>query len=241
MEVVTVTPQRVSKRVPRTPGGTPAAIGGAVLAAALLGGCGAAADHAQQLPRQAALPEATTEQPPVAPAPEASPAPAPPAENSTAEDSGTTSAARPATRDASPRVERCHTSMLSGSLTRAEPGAGQRYAELVLTNRSGQTCTLYGYGGLQLVGADGTPLPTNTERTPNPGPQLVRLDPGDAASATLHWTAMPHQGEPAEGPCQPRPSSVQVIPPDETDALSVPWDEGPVCGWGAIDNSAYHS
>lgn len=237
-----MTPQRVSRRIPRIAGGTPAAIGGAVLAAALLGGCGSAADQAQQLPQQAAAPEFFTQRAPIPatpPAPEASPAPAPAAE-SAAEESGTT--AEPAApRSEAPTSTRCHTSMLAGNLQRAEPGAGQRYAELALTNRSDLTCTLYGYGGIQLIGEDGTPLPTKTDRSPNPGPQLVRLAPGESATATLHWTAMPHEGEPTDGPCQPRPASAQIIPPDETDALTIPWNEGPVCGFGAIDNSAYHS
>jgi hypothetical protein len=145
---------------------------------------------------------------------------------------------------ASPRgeqqVERCHTSMLSGSVQPGDPGAGQRYAELSLRNTSRQTCTLYGYGGLQLIGRDGKPVPTKLTRQPNPGPAIVRLAPGEAATATLHWTAVAHEGEPQTGPCQPEPAEAQVIPPDETDPLSVRWGMGSVCGFGAIDGTAYH-
>lgn len=137
-------------------------------------------------------------------------------------------------------VERCHTSMLTGSLQEPEAGAGQRYAQLVLRNSSNETCTIYGYGGLQLVDEAGRPLPTKMERTPNPGPSLITLDPGETASATLHWTAVPHEGEPTDAPCQPTPARAQVIPPDETDPLTITWNAGPVCGFGSIDNSAYH-
>ncbi|MFC7341300.1 DUF4232 domain-containing protein [Saccharopolyspora griseoalba] len=135
---------------------------------------------------------------------------------------------------------RCHTSMLSGSMGRVEAGAGQRYAELILTNRSGEPCTIYGYGGLQLVDAAGRPLPTELTRSPNPGPSPIELAPGQAASATLHWTANPHEGEPTDGPCQPTPATAQVIPPDETDWVPVNWTGGPVCGWGDVEASAYH-
>lgn len=135
---------------------------------------------------------------------------------------------------------RCHTSMLGGSMGRVEPGAGQRYAELILTNTSGTACRLYGYGGLQLVDAAGNPLPTELTRSPNPGPALIELSPGEAASATLHWTAVPHEGEPTDGPCQPTPAAAQITPPDETDWLAVSWTGGPVCGGGDIEGSAYH-
>lgn len=137
-------------------------------------------------------------------------------------------------------VERCHTSMLSGSVQRGDPGAGQRYAELVLTNDSAETCTLYGYGGLQLIDSNGAPLNTELTRAPSPGPAMIELNPGESAHKTLHWTAIPHQGEPTDGPCQPVPAGARVIPPDETDPLSINWAFGPVCGFGAIEGSAYY-
>lgn len=137
-----------------------------------------------------------------------------------------------------PRDPRCHTSQLTGSMSPVEAGAGQRYADLSLTNSSDQFCTLYGYGGMQLVDAAGTPLPTNVTRTPNPGPALIDLPPGASAAATLHWTAVPHEGE--GDPCQPAPASLQVIPPDETEPLPVTWTGDVVCGGGAIGESAYH-
>lgn len=137
--------------------------------------------------------------------------------------------------------ERCHTSMLAGSLQRGDVGAGQRYAELVLQNTSATSCTLYGYGGLQLIGENGQPLPTNLERVPNPGPQMLMLEPGDSAASTLHWRVVGDDSEPTNGPCQPTPASAQVIPPDETDPLTVDWTmAGPVCQHGRISGTAYH-
>ncbi|WP_406692895.1 DUF4232 domain-containing protein [Saccharopolyspora sp. ID03-671] len=137
-----------------------------------------------------------------------------------------------------PRDPRCHTSQLSGSMSRVEAGAGQRYADLTLTNSSGSYCTLYGYGGMQLVDDAGNPLPTEVTRTANPGPTLIGLDPGESASATLHWSAVPHGDE--GYPCQPTATGLEVIPPDETDWLPVPWTGDAVCGGGSLDETAYH-
>lgn len=205
------------------------------LGAALLGGCGS-------LTNQAQVPQASEAPLPTVPLPSASQAqdPSAAADPSPAAES---SPAAPGQAAAEPRtqVERCHTSMLSGTAKHGEAGAGQRYAELTLTNTSGETCTVYGYGGMQLLGADDAELPTQMERSPNPGPQVVRLAPGQSASSTLHWTAVPHEGESEQGPCQPKPVSALVTPPDERDPLTVSWDLGPVCGFGAIENSAYHS
>ena len=140
----------------------------------------------------------------------------------------------------SPRPDRCHTSQLDGSLTSTDHGAGQRYADLSLRNHSGETCVIYGYGGLELTGAHGQPLPTDLQRTSEPGPEMVRLAPGDAATTSLRWSVVPHGDEPVDGPCQPTPATARVTPPDETDSLPVTWNLGFVCGAGSIEGSAYH-
>lgn len=137
------------------------------------------------------------------------------------------------------QVGRCHTSMLSGALHPSGAGAGQRYAELTLTNTSGETCNLYGYGGLELVGEHGQVLPTQMERTGDPQPRLITLAPDESASSTLHWTVVPTGDEPVDGPCAPNPTHANVTPPDETDSLVVSWSAGPVCGHGEIDAGAY--
>jgi hypothetical protein len=137
-----------------------------------------------------------------------------------------------------PRDPRCHTSQLTGSMSPVEAGAGQRYADVSLTNTSDQFCTIYGYGGVQLVDGAGNPLPTNVARTADPGSALIGLSPGQSAAATLHWSAVPHGDE--GDPCQPTPTGLQVIPPDETDPLPVEWTGDVVCGAGAIEETAYH-
>ncbi|MGP4021068.1 DUF4232 domain-containing protein [Saccharopolyspora sp. 5N708] len=207
---------------------------GALLIAGLMTGCGQPGGQSGQV---------ITTPPPIGqPAPPAGGSdarPVPPTLD-TGDQTNQTPPEPPAAAPEPNEVGRCHTSMLSGSLGQPDAGAGQRYADLVLRNSSNETCTLYGYGGVQLIDQSGQPLPTTMQRTPNPGPSLITLDPGETARAVLHWTAVPHEGEPTDGPCQPTPVRAEVIPPDETDPLSITWNSGPVCGFGAIDNSAYH-
>ncbi|MDA3625947.1 DUF4232 domain-containing protein [Saccharopolyspora sp. WRP15-2] len=217
---------------------------GALLAAGLMAACSQAPQtgkvvaapiaHPQPQPPAAAMNLQQPAETPQAPQAE-SPQPSP-----TASDPTTAQAPPKKQEPQGAKSTRCHTSMLNGSLQNADAGAGQRYAELTLTNNSGETCTLYGYGGMQLVDSSGRALPTNAERTPNPGPSMITLAPGASASATLHWTVVPTGDEPTDGQCQPTPARLQVIPPDETDALPVAWNSGPVCGGGTIDGSAYH-
>lgn len=138
------------------------------------------------------------------------------------------------------KAARCAPSMLSGRLVAGSPGAGQRYATLIVTNSSHANCTLYGYSGLQLTDSDGKPLPTQLVRAANPAPRLVVLATGKSASADLHWGVVPGSGEPDTGPCEPTPTSIAVIPPDEYSPFSAPWNFGPVCQGGRIEVSAYH-
>jgi hypothetical protein len=138
------------------------------------------------------------------------------------------------------RTDRCHTSELTGSLAPDGAAAGQRYATLVLRNTGGRSCTVHGFGGLGLAGADGRALPTNQVRSGGPA-ATVLLAPGGAVRSQLHWSTVNGPGEPSSGPCQPTPATVRVIPPDETDALSVPWNLGPVCSAGTIEQHPYAS
>jgi hypothetical protein len=136
-------------------------------------------------------------------------------------------------------TDRCHTSELTGSLTGADAGAGQRYLTLVLRNTGGETCTIDGYGGVGLVDARGAALPTDQIRVASPAPALLTLRPGASASSVLHWTVVPGSGDAQTGDCQPTAATLRVIPPDETDALSIAWTGGPVCQGGTLQQQAY--
>jgi hypothetical protein len=153
--------------------------------------------------------------------------------------SSTTGPSATTSTPATPTGTRCHTPDLTGALSEMDAAAGHRYARLVLTNVSGRTCTVYGYGGLQLATASRQPLPTIQRRDPTHPPKLVRLAPGGKASTVLSWGAVPSGSEPVTGPCEPLPSLLLVIPPDETSQLAVPWRFGPVCQRGEITQWAY--
>lgn len=128
---------------------------------------------------------------------------------------------------------RCHTSELSASLSSGEPGAGQRYATLSLTNTSGRTCTVFGYGGLQPLDAAKKQLPITLTRDTGRPVTLIRLAPGASVGRTIHWGAVP----PGSQPC-PTPAYASIIPPDETSPLVIGWSLGPVCG-GKMDGWPY--
>jgi hypothetical protein len=119
-----------------------------------------------------------------------------------------------------------------------DAAAGNRYATLILTNRSDEVCRTYGYVGLQLTGSGGDDLPTRVIREASPAPHRVVLRPGESAFTRIHWTVVPGASEPAAVPCAPRPSRLLVIPPDERSQLAAEWPGGPVCERGRIDTTA---
>jgi hypothetical protein len=133
---------------------------------------------------------------------------------------------------------RCHTGDLSAAVRGLDPGAGQRHAVLVLTNRSGHACGAYGYVGMQLVDGAGAPVPTNIVRASPPSPAALTLAPGASAYTVLHWTVVSGPGDSQTGPCEPAPAAARVTPPDETSQVSVPWTLGFVCLQGRIDLGA---
>lgn len=133
-----------------------------------------------------------------------------------------------------PATDRCHTSELIATIGAGDAAAGNRYATLSLRNKSGRTCTIYGYGGLQPLDATGKQLPVTLKRDASAGgPRLVRLSPGSAIGRTIHWGAVPT----GDAKC-PTATSATVIPPDETDPLTVRYDFGEVCG-STIDGTPY--
>ena len=137
--------------------------------------------------------------------------------------------------------QRCSAAGLAAVVEATEAGAGNRYGKLVVTNSGGQACTLTGYSGLQLLDSAGNPVPTNLQRTPDPGPAPVKLEPGAAAAANLRWTVVPTGDEPVDRPCQAEAVRAAAIPPDETEPVQLSWGLGPVCGGGKIEISAFYA
>jgi Protein of unknown function (DUF4232) len=129
--------------------------------------------------------------------------------------------------------------MLTGNVEAMEAAAGNRYVTLVVRNKSKQTCSLYGFGGLELASDTKAPIPTNATRTLDPAPTLVTLEPGDEAGKILHWSVVATGDEPAGGPCQPLAAWINVMPPDKTVPFMIEYAFGAVCDHGKIDTSAY--
>jgi hypothetical protein len=140
----------------------------------------------------------------------------------------------PTTPESTPVDTRCHTSELSASFSEGDAAAGNRYSTLTLTNKAGRTCTVYGYGGLQPLDTAKKELPVTLARNgAQGGPELVTLAPGKGVSRTIHWTAVPT----GSATC-PTGSYAEIIPPDETDPLVVPFAFGEICG-GTMDGTPF--
>jgi hypothetical protein len=122
---------------------------------------------------------------------------------------------------------RCHTSELKASVGANNPGAGQENVPIVLTNRSGRTCTVYGFPGAEFVNSKGQAVAPDPERASGSERKVISLAPGKSAWAGLSF------GNPAiTGATTTTPAALLITPPDETAALKVPWTGGPVSNTG---------
>lgn len=134
-----------------------------------------------------------------------------------------TTAARPAWAD---------TSSLSVRIHALDPGAGQRYASVVLTNKTHKTVRTQGYVGLQLLNSHGKNVTTHVVRDSGHTP-LITLKPGQSVHTTLHWTVVGAKGEPTKA--EKNPTRVEVTPPDSRHHLTTAWKLGDVLQKGRID------
>jgi hypothetical protein len=137
-------------------------------------------------------------------------------------------------------MARCTAGVLRGAVIEEGAAAGSRFGRLIVIN-IGEECTLFGFSGLQLVDANGTVLPTQAVWDLEPGPSLVTLPNRGIAVANLQWGVVTGVGDAQDGPCQPDPSALKLIPPDEAQQFEVPWSFGPVCQQGRIQISAYYA
>jgi len=133
----------------------------------------------------------------------------------------------------------CTADVLTGTIQPQNGSAGNRVAVLVVTNKSDKTCTLWGYGGVELMDTAKNTIPTVADRNLDPKPALVTLAPGFTAAKNLHWGVLPIGDEPTDGPCQAASTGIRVLPPDETARFEVAFEFGSVCDHGRIETSAY--
>lgn len=116
-------------------------------------------------------------------------------------------------------ADRCHTSQLAATrVGNAGVATGNVYQQFALTNRSGDSCWLYGYVGLLLEDSGARPLPTQVERgfAPRLSPRQFTLPPGVGAPFWLHWSDIPS----GAAAC-PEAAILLVTPPNETAQLTV--------------------
>jgi hypothetical protein len=114
----------------------------------------------------------------------------------------------------------CATRSLGAKTGISQGAAGSTYVQIVFTNISGTTCTLYGYPGVSFAG--GSPVSqiglaaTEDPATPR---QQVTLAPGAVASALLRIVAA--QNFPAARCHLVRATYLQVYPPNQTTPIFV--------------------
>lgn len=114
----------------------------------------------------------------------------------------------------------CATSQLSAEITNEQGAAGSRLVDIVLTNTSGEECTLTGFPGVSAVtGNDGTQLGPAALRETGTEAATVTLAPGAQARAGLKITNV---GLLDAAACQPQDADgLRIYPPENTDSLYV--------------------
>ena len=114
----------------------------------------------------------------------------------------------------------CATSQLSAEITNEQGAAGSRLVDIVLTNASGEECTLTGFPGVSAVtGNDGTQLGPAALRETGTEAATVTLAPGAQARAGLKITNV---GLLDAAACQPQDADgLRIYPPENTDSLYV--------------------
>ncbi len=124
-------------------------------------------------------------------------------------------------------ASRCHISQLSMAFTGLNAAmGGVRGMTLILTNRSGASCSVYGYPGLAFAKSGDVPMATHVTWVKQPHATVV-LRPGGNAQALLTWRVN------VGAPTAFSPDIVHITPPDEYANLWADWEGGPVQG-GAI-------
>ncbi|MEU8824323.1 DUF4232 domain-containing protein [Streptomyces sp. NPDC048636] len=125
-------------------------------------------------------------------------------------------------------VQRCHTSGLTAAFATGEdatpdPAAGgSTTTSIVLTNKSGRTCKIGGFPGVDLKtehGGESWSLQRSSAKYSS-----ITLGPGDSTDFTLNVALAEEDAEDGFW----APAFVTVTPPNETTSLTIDWP------WGAL-------
>jgi len=116
----------------------------------------------------------------------------------------------------------CLASNLKGTLGTSQGAAGTIYTDLVLTNTSTASCTLYGYPGVSFVtGAGGSEIGAPANRNSISPVTTVTLAPGGQANVLIALTDV---GVYPASQCNPVPVSwLRVYPPGDYGSVYVPY------------------
>jgi hypothetical protein len=109
----------------------------------------------------------------------------------------------------------CATRDLKATVGVAQGAAGSVYQVIDFTNIGTASCSLYGYPGIALAGGSPvTQIGMAASRSPQAGPALVTLAPGNVANTLLRITQA--QNYPTSK-CSPMASTyLQIYPPNQT-------------------------
>ncbi len=126
----------------------------------------------------------------------------------------------------------CTPGGLAASFDPGTADAGTRQGTVSVRNTAGVACAIRGYPYLQLVAADGAPLPSSTTPLDELAAEVV-LGHGQSAHAVVRWGTNRTALDPAgSSPCQPAAATLLVSVPRSTQTLAVPFTAGPVCDFG---------
>ena len=132
----------------------------------------------------------------------------------------------------------CLATQLSIVPLQGNGAAGTIYQTFSLTNTSSTTCTLDGYPGMQLLGSQGTSIPTNVVRgglgggapaAAGQAPALVTLAPDQVASFAFQYEDVPVGNETS---C-PTSAKAEITPPNDVTFAVVTLQIAP-CGGGTV-------
>jgi Protein of unknown function (DUF4232) len=120
----------------------------------------------------------------------------------------------------------CRASDLSASFLGGQAATGHGLLGFALRNQSANTCTTYGYPGVEFLSQSGQPLTTNSTRTTTDffgtlPKTLLTVAPGAIVSFRLGVT----HGAASTAGCTTA-YALQVIPPNDTATLRVPIPNG---------------
>ncbi len=114
----------------------------------------------------------------------------------------------------------CPGSSLALSSTRPDPGAGNIFQQLVLTNTGAAACWLQGFPHVSFVGDNGQQVGAPAAHIGPTGP-VVFLKPGESARAVLH-TVQPGLQVGCDQPGETAPvRALKVHPPGSMHPLSL--------------------